>query len=438
MSCCHTKALYGCESGHIDEQMLRKYTSQMLDLAGTSYHMHARSIVFSLSGASHDVDPYIAIFHRRISMFRRMLNKSAYIKNIVAELYDLYLHMGYPGVHGPHIDLSTLIPAPLPGTGGRQPWKATIPPQGPVGLLLQNSHYLASTVDLRTYTLRKSNHFDIHFCTIPFQLFKSTVLHFAFSSVHAAYSQTRTILEGLTTLDVDVFLKALPTDNAHHVNIVKSVASLGIVDQAALHRFCDDNSDVCIFCQQATSSVHHIIWHCPHPKLVEARSRHTHCDQKTILEFLDYLPLHILYGLPPRLTLMPHTPWWTDTHLPDLGKNLNYAAKKLFGIDTTFSSEDQFCIWLREFSHFDAYIAFQVINGINQPPAKPDLPRPVFGSPPLEPNVYSDGSLTHATRPTFGLATAAVWWPGRIDHPISDQEAALSSHQQTNDGLELS
>eukprot|EP00973_Karenia_brevis_P044146 6116609-Karenia_brevis.AAC.1 len=41
--CANAKALYGCESSHVDESSLRSYTSQMLKTISTSNQLHARS-----------------------------------------------------------------------------------------------------------------------------------------------------------------------------------------------------------------------------------------------------------------------------------------------------------------------------------------------------------------------------------------------------------
>eukprot|EP00973_Karenia_brevis_P013167 1787114-Karenia_brevis.AAC.1 len=77
--CGHSKGLYGCESSHVDEQLLRQYTSLMLNIAGGSNQLHAR----------------------RVSILRRLLNKNSHLKALVSEIYDFYAAMQYPGVHQP-------------------------------------------------------------------------------------------------------------------------------------------------------------------------------------------------------------------------------------------------------------------------------------------------------------------------------------------------
>eukprot|EP00973_Karenia_brevis_P067518 9392231-Karenia_brevis.AAC.1 len=42
---------------------------------------------------------------------------------------------------------SQLQVAPLPGNQGRHTFKAALPPQGPIGLLLQTAHYMAAAID---------------------------------------------------------------------------------------------------------------------------------------------------------------------------------------------------------------------------------------------------------------------------------------------------
>ena len=39
--------------------------------------------------------------------------------------------------------------------------------------------------------------------------------------------------------------------------------------------------------------------------------------------------------------------------------------------------------------------------------------------PPEDLSAYSDGAFTNPKTPVYGLATAAVWWPGRDASPTN-------------------
>eukprot|EP00973_Karenia_brevis_P070380 9783547-Karenia_brevis.AAC.1 len=94
----------------------------------------------------------------------------------------------------------------------------------------------------------------------------------------------------------------------------------------------------------------------------------------------------MLYGLSPPLTLMPNSPWWTNT---------------LDDIDV-----DPFCQWLLPYSNYDAKTAFQILNNIQQRLDPPPHPAFVETEAPEQPNIYSDGAFTHPTTPWYGLASA--------------------------------
>ena len=64
----------------------------------------------------------------------------------------------------------------------------------------------------------------------------------------------------------------------------------------------------------------------------------------------------------------------------------------------------------------------------------PGLPAPVLGSPPESPSAFSDGSFTNPSLPHFGLASAAVWWPGRKT-PLSAHEFIHSDYMMKHDGV---
>eukprot|EP00973_Karenia_brevis_P021956 3019852-Karenia_brevis.AAC.1 len=194
VACGHAKALYGCEASHVDESALRTYTSVVMKTLGTANQMHARSLTFAFTGHSLDLDPYIAIFTRRIMMMRRVFIKLPHIRDTVQQIFDLYKQEHYNGVHVDGVDLAALKPAPLPGGDRRADWKAEHIPLGPMGLLLQNLHMLGGTLDFPLFIVRTHRHPNINMLDDPFHHLKPTLLRFAFDAVHSTVAPTRTVL----------------------------------------------------------------------------------------------------------------------------------------------------------------------------------------------------------------------------------------------------
>eukprot|EP00973_Karenia_brevis_P032931 4546891-Karenia_brevis.AAC.1 len=74
--------------------------------------------------------------------------KFPHIRGCVVTVARAYAKQGFPGLYHEGLDLSTLEPAPPPGSEGRSPWKQNDHPKGPVGLLLQNIHMLGAALDV--------------------------------------------------------------------------------------------------------------------------------------------------------------------------------------------------------------------------------------------------------------------------------------------------
>eukprot|EP00973_Karenia_brevis_P075666 10514429-Karenia_brevis.AAC.1 len=108
--------------------------------------------------------------------------------------------------------------------------------------------------------------------------------------MHLAVSRTRTDLHDMPKFDPEIFEQALHAQDAHHVNALKSIASLSSVDQSLLHRFDDEVSETCVFCNACESSIPHIIWHCTHPTLVAARKQDMNDMQQHIIDHHHALP----------------------------------------------------------------------------------------------------------------------------------------------------
>eukprot|EP00973_Karenia_brevis_P068768 9560447-Karenia_brevis.AAC.1 len=89
---------------------------------------------------------------------------------------------------------------------------------------------------------------------MPWQHLRSTLADVAMRALVTAESKTRSAMQGLTQVDHKVFSRAVAPLDFHHTNIVTSSATLSLVDQGYLHRINNEQSSLCIFCQQEESS----------------------------------------------------------------------------------------------------------------------------------------------------------------------------------------
>ena len=89
--------------------------------------------------------------------------------------------------------------------------------------------------------------------------------------------------------------------------------------------------------------------------------------------------------------------------------------------------------------HVPARQAFALRRGAHQTPAHITLPDPCHDEPPSQPNIYTDGSLTHPRQPEYSLGGAGAWHPKRAlaTQPPSETEAQLAVFEQLPTGLQL-
>ena len=117
----------------------------------------------------------------------------------------------------------------------------------------------------------------------------------------------------------------------------------------------------------------------------------------------------MLYGIPPKMSLQPKGPWWSNSPNPALkDSTIHPKVRALFGMSDHHDDTDPSRDGLRLLN----------ILMSNQP-SESFLVRVIFsdkvqGDVPESPTAFSDASFTNPSMPHFGLASAAVWWPGRI------------------------
>ena len=139
------------------------------------------------------------------------------------------------------------------------------------------------------------------------------------------------------------------------------------------------------------------------------------------------------------MALQPKGVWWNNNPIPQLlDSTVHSDVRNLFGISPAHDDSDP-CThtrWLYPFEHLDAKSAFRKLSGEGDILPVPSLPDQVQGTPPDTPSAFSDGSFTNPSLPHFGLASAAVWWPGR-NMPLSAHELIHSDYMMKHDGVAI-
>ena len=246
------------------------------------------------------------------------------------------------------------------------------------------------------------------------------------------------MLHQATDIDPDIYHEVVKGFEPKEANYVRCISTLSAIDQAIKCRFEGLDDDKCILCKTCKSSLTHIYWHCQHPTLVQARHALTDPKQQFLLDQVHVLPDHILLGVPTALTISPNTPWWTN-HPVDFTANCSPAAQQFFGVDLSFDAS--FLHWLEQYGDLNARDGFHLINGYGKqmpvPPASQTRQVATQTNIPDKPDAFSDGSSTHPKMPQFGIATAAVWWPGRSlrMHPLTQLERTYGHSRELQDGI---
>lgn len=119
-----------------------------VDLIGTDSQYSSRSLVSGIADNTADIDPYIAISHRRLHALRRLLandfaaeGDGESLVDLIQDTFDAYSAQKFVGAHSDDVDVDALCAAPLPHL-----WRSRVPLSGPIGLLLQNVHMMGATL----------------------------------------------------------------------------------------------------------------------------------------------------------------------------------------------------------------------------------------------------------------------------------------------------
>ena len=305
---------------------------------------------------------------------------------------------------------------------------------------MQHTFMLGAALDFQVLAVIRHKQADLPIMDTPYQLIKPSIGRFVFQALHSYYATRRTMLQQATDVDPDIFHEATKALESKDANCIRYVSTLSAVEQSLKCRIEGSVDDMCIFCKKCKSSLVHIYWHCPHPTLVQARQALTDPRQQFLLDQVHVLPDHILLGIPASLTICPNSPWWTNQHV-DFTPACTHEAKQFFGVDHSFDTA--FLTWIDQYKDLNARDAFHLVNGYGKQMPIPFENNDCKISPQAniaqEPDAFSDGSSTHPKLPQFGLATAAVWWPGRslATNPLTQLEQMYGHVNVLTNGITI-
>ena len=144
------------------------------------------------------------------------------------------------------------------------------------------------------------------------------------------------------------------------------------------------------------------------------------------------------YQLPPAFAQTCHG---GRTNPVDLTMSCTHESQEFFGVDPSF--DNPFLRWLEQYKDLNARDGFHLINGYGKQMPVPSVKQACRVAPQTniadKPDAFSDRSSTHPKMPQFGLATAAVWWPGRslLTCPLTQLEQAYCHLRELQGGVAI-
>ena len=411
----HNMAFYGCEASPFNVSSITSLSTSIVRALGSSVQSHSQPMVYLLSGHPY-LEPFTYIYRRRINLFTRFFTQWP---SYVAKLHEIlaaYNRIGYPGLHHEQLNISQLEPAPLPGQPNRDLWWTAAEPCGPIGLILQQTHQMAATLDVNTLTIRSKAAVDFHLLTSPFKGVKQMVSRMSNYVLSNQAIHNRTILNDMATIDNDVFDASMSHRNQQDMNIIRAVATFSTIDTTYLRRIHAEDSDLCVLCGETTGDLLHHIYYCQHRDLASARNdlmSDTTC--KAILDNIDIFPKYLMRGIPNTLQSCPCQPFWdSKSQFCNVVPN---DAKPIFGITPHEADTNGFVEWSSLQHHTSAANLLANHIGSHRYPSALELPSHINDYAPSKPDVFSDGGLYNPELSQFGLATFGVVWTCRT---ISD------------------
>ncbi len=433
-----TAALYGSEVAPINVAAMRSFRAAVADTLGPRSKKRSAAIVFSVSSGHNDVDPEVQQVVRKIAMLRRMMDKHPEMVGRVQNMVGKYGKLKYKGTYCGRDACTEMRFAPPLGTPERRKWKETKELFGPVGLLLQELHYIGAIID-SGLQIHQEGEIPFDLMNTPWQFVKQLATQMAVRARTHAASGSRESLGGVEEIDV-ITLQAsyhrFADSEKRILTHMASGAAWSGEEKKEIGRLDDAR---CPHCGAEEVNIVHTVWHCP--EIHKHRKRRDLCQ----LDVRD-IPSALQLGLPEMMSQYVSGTYWglksDDMHTADrdarlmmgLSKDKKVAEAKDMQIQQTLA---KYCA-AGEVRTQNARQVFQHIRGPNLKGSM-ELPKWCEDAAPQGINVYTDGSWKNPLRQYWGLGGAGVWWPGRdlSERQLSEAEYILGVTRQEENGVAM-
>lgn len=414
----HPKALYGVEAAPPAVRSIEAYRAHVANACAPHSNRSCDSLVFEmLQDPQHDLDPLTVILQKRVSLLRRVLHKFPQCQSQVHRILGFYQDAHFHGIHGREDKLLALQPAPPPGTPGFASWNST-EARGPMGLLLLQLYTCAAQCS-SNLTIHQKGVEPYSILHAPYNHLKLHVQHTCSIARVAAIGRYRTSLAGVQAVNSLALRQALASLDTEQKQWITYHIALGTQSPCQRDKYIPDEVGRCphCFCEQADFK--HLMWHCP---IFEQRR---FCNDPLLKQLKpEELPLQMLYGLPPVLTVsadsnntcinLSGTKHVDSTHPAFFAEELADSAKQLYfqqhamlhgGNGEGDFPAGQVLQHIRGCLHADPFAIFREATFSSEE---------LVSNQPDQVNCWSDGTLQQGAS-EWSLAGCAAWEPNRSE-----------------------
>ena len=423
--------LYGCEAAWANETELSRLTTAIANTISPHSTSRSNDLSFSVFPDKREVEPAAVIFLRRAKMFRRMVSKHEHLLPIATQVLQHYREAQYVGTVADDADLLNLIPAPSPGRPHRAAWKPSVAPLGPIGLLLYSCHQFGLALG-HDFEVQCKHENDIPLLHTPLQFLTSSLRHLINLARMHHIRQQRRDLSQLGEIDFRCLRSSITSfadsDDNRQIRCLLTLSSWtdGLLSERGI------GDGVCR-CGHSEPRRIHFFWECPN-----AISLFT--STISALSNMD-LPINLALGIPEIPPLDPDVLFYNRNGLAITTENIATL------LDIKWPKD--YVLFHAQKHHRESLPALgaSITNPrlLFQHHSGPFIPTPwqaVEHCPdnaPVEPNKFSDGTVTSPATPEFSLGAAGIWHPGRQLEcaPLTANESSATQQYQNTSGLEV-
>ena len=92
------KALYGCETAPVNESVLNKLQTKIVDTLTFTTTRRSADLTFAVAADGNELDPDIEIFKKRVLGMRRARVVCEENKKMIDQIMKMYLELKEPGI----------------------------------------------------------------------------------------------------------------------------------------------------------------------------------------------------------------------------------------------------------------------------------------------------------------------------------------------------